>query len=249
MALTASNVIQAGVVQATPYVREDLVQTGPLLAALTGLDFDAVRQVAIYDPERLASAGSTSSVDTAKNITGYPLSSGIAYGAFTYHKENGSTTPIALVTQEAALVTLRHPGGIVRLGSTQTEFFPSDPLRRAWEGSDGRAWFWDTSEQFSYYYVPMPTQVTSLSQALIAPDECRDWFEHVITALVLEQAMSAFPQHAQIIRERVLTKRESGTFARQEFTRNLVKRVRRKGAYGEGVHDYRQSEHAWVVTA
>jgi hypothetical protein len=243
MSLTAGDLITDAKLLAAPYVREDVASPGPLLRVLTGLDFDIVRQVALYAPELLSVQATEVPVVVASNTTGYTMTAAFAYSAFSYVKEDGERIPISIVPERRAPTTIRHPAGSI-VGGASPKFFPADPFGKGWEGSDTRAWFSNTNESFVYRYVAQPARLTTLTGAtgtLVAPDEARDFLQWMLCASVLE--MSEAP------RERMLSARDLATLARQEFIRNLVKRTGRRAAFGEPLAQAPVSTSAWIVTS
>jgi len=227
MTLVAGEILDDAIAAATPFIAEYQVPQGSLLRVLGTYDLDAVRLVSIYAPERLSSAGATFSVDTALNLTGYPLSSGLSYHHFLYILEDGDVLPLTIVPESRHELTTRHPCGIVRLGGSQAEFFPTDPLYKHWEGDDDRMYFSDTTHQIAYRYVPIPARVTSRTQSLNAPDECRDYLQWMLTAYALEIAEAPPERRQNAIAH--------ATLARNEFILLLAKRLPTQAAWGEPV--------------
>jgi len=230
MSILAGDLVDDAILAATPFIAEHQVPQGPLLRVLGTFDLDAVRLVSTYAPELLSSAGATFSVSASLNITGYPLSSGLSYNNFTYTYGNGETYPLAIVPESRMDMAIRNPCGIVRLGGSQAEFFPSDPFRRLWEGTDVRPYFAESTDQIGYRYVPLPARVTTRTQTLGAPDEARAMLQWLLSAYALEIAGAPPDRRQSAIGHAGL--------ARQEYIFHLQKRLPTRSAYGESTGAY-----------
>jgi len=186
MALTPQTLIDDALLLAHPYTPTQALALGPLLRRLTTLDAEIVHWYLITAPERLNTTPTALIVSLATNATGYALSAARVYSDFRWIDKDGNvwSDPISIVPESHFMTPGKHPAGIVR-GST---FFPSDPLEKNWTGTEKRIFFIGDGDKVQYRIIAEPGRVTTLSQALVAPDESRDYLQWSLALAIMLQA-------------------------------------------------------------
>ena len=226
MSLLPSDLIADATQQAYPYISENALAPGPLLRHLSVLDADVVNWFSVTAPERLSTAGADITVVLATNPTGYALTTGRSYYDFRWIDKDGNVWPdrIRIVPESQFLSPPAHPAGIVR-GST---FFPCDDLGLRWTSTATRTFFIGNGDTIAYRYMTEPVRITALSQALISPDEARDYLQWSLVMHILLADVTTPPERVQIAMQ-------AAAAAKQQLLLLANKRTLPQSSLGRGV--------------
>jgi len=185
VALTASELIDDAVGLAFPYIAEYAIARGPLLRQLTALDQEVAVHYATHFPERfLGSFSSITAVTDAHHTSGLEVSTNsILYARLTLIDVDDFRTSIRIVPESQFYDSPAHPSGIIR----QRTFFPCDPLKKRWEGSEEREFYRVGEDSIEIQKIDVPTKLTTLAQSLSSPDEARQYFVQSLALTILLQ--------------------------------------------------------------
>lgn len=223
MTILASDIVTTAIQQSYPYVWEPGLSYGSLLAQLTQLDREATQVYAQSAKERLSASGSITLV-IGQNPTGYTLqASAIGYSNFKYIDTSNMVWPINIVPWDRLDRPGQHPAAIIKANT----FYPADPVEMRWAGGDTRQFYLGNGDKVTYDYILFPPKITTLTQALSAPDEARDFLTTQMSVNILLGIGQSVP--AEVLQYAV----QRAGQAKQDFMLNAVKRTDTRGRFGD----------------
>lgn len=193
MALTASSLVDSALQRTFGAQGSQKVSKAMLLSELSYQDQLIVQMFSQIAPDLLATTTGVISLTDAGNTNGYSLASGIHYRDFVHNNNEDQYVPVNILQRKHRESFPHAPSGMVRMASSNGVFYPIDPLGKRWGTSEDRQWFEPAKgHTVSYSYVPLPTEISSLSSTLASPDIAR---EAIVSSLELQILMSANPMN------------------------------------------------------
>lgn len=197
--------------------------TRSLLSYLSTLDEQVTQLANQTAPHLISEKKARFSVDKDSNANGYLLREASSYVSFVYEGDDDNSFPIPIVPERELETSKRPLAAVVK----DCRFYPVDPLGRSWDDTDdSRLFFWDSDDEVTYSYVPLPEQLEKLSDELVAPVHARNYFIQALVSFIV----SAQPNISQLIVEKTAAQELR---SRQEMLMHFYKAVPITSSRGE----------------
>lgn len=247
MALTASSLISSADKRTYGKRGKQPLSKPLLLEELSYQDQLITQLVSQNAPDLLSTVTGVITLTNSGNINGYTLASGIHYRDFTHvDATDDEYKPINMVQRQHRDERPAPPAAMLRSAAAAGVFYPIDPLNKRWADDDERTWFEpDSGHTVSYSYVPLATQLTSLSDTLRSPDMAR---EVIVSSLVMSILLSSPPTDEvglETWRTALQAETAARTLALQTFMMQVNKFVHPSGNPGSRSRPVSESE--WVA--